>query len=137
VLPPLPGTVFPSCLCNSEGLIAVRVSPHPIPTLLSKASGMFLTASSANLRGNPPVTNPSDLDPALLSRLASLHYPIGLLPHEQGFAPLGYKPSTILKPCSASYPSQTTVDVLRLGAFSLDDLKKTGLSFSLEKKELF
>ncbi|HSP05824.1 MAG TPA: L-threonylcarbamoyladenylate synthase [Acidobacteriota bacterium] len=44
---------------------AVRVSPHPVAARLSLQSGGPLISTSANLSGDPPVTDPGMLSPRL------------------------------------------------------------------------
>lgn len=49
--------------------VGVRVSPHPIARALARGLGRPITATSANLKGWPPVHAASDLDPALKSMI--------------------------------------------------------------------
>jgi L-threonylcarbamoyladenylate synthase len=52
VLPARPEV--PAALTNSEGGVGIRISPHPIAMALTRALGKPLTATSANLAGQPP-----------------------------------------------------------------------------------
>jgi len=52
VLPARPG--LPPGLTNPEGGVGIRISPHPIARELAHRLGAPLTATSANLAGQPP-----------------------------------------------------------------------------------
>ena len=56
-------------LVSPQGRVGLRLSPHPLAAALALACGGALTATSANLAGEPPVTRASDLDPALVDQL--------------------------------------------------------------------
>lgn len=56
-------------LLSKDGGLAVRVSSHPVAAALAAALGHAITATSANLSGQPPVSRAQDLDPALLAGL--------------------------------------------------------------------
>ncbi len=56
-------------LHGSTGKIAVRVTPHPVAAKLAAGCGGLLVATSANLSGDPPCTDPCLLSKALLSRV--------------------------------------------------------------------
>lgn len=49
--------------------VGVRVSPHPIARALAQSLGRPITATSANLRGRPPVTMVRELDPRLMETI--------------------------------------------------------------------
>ena len=56
-------------LLNKEGKVGVRISPHPVALALAKGLGRAITATSANLSGQPPAARMEDLSPALLARV--------------------------------------------------------------------
>ena len=56
-------------LLNKEGQVGVRISPHPVALALAKGLGRAITATSANLSGQPPAARVEDLSPALLARV--------------------------------------------------------------------
>lgn len=62
----------PKSLQSTEGAVAVRVSAHPVATLMAKACGGALVATSANLSGQPPVSDPAALSRALLDAVDGL-----------------------------------------------------------------
>lgn len=62
----------PQCLQSAEGAVAVRVSAHPVATLMAKACGGALVATSANLSGDPPASSPAELSRALLDAVDGL-----------------------------------------------------------------
>ncbi|MDR3074100.1 MAG: threonylcarbamoyl-AMP synthase, partial [Deltaproteobacteria bacterium] len=78
----------PDLLTAGTGRVAVRFSPHPACIDLCRASGLILTASSANISGRPPVTRPEDLDPELTRGLGGVYV--------EGPPPAGGAPSTIV-----------------------------------------
>ena len=106
----------PDLLTAGTGRIAVRFSPHPDTIALCRTSRCVLTASSANVSGNPPVTSPEDLDPALGDRLAGVF----VTPS----APGGGSPSTIVELLANG--SEEVVRVLREGSVSIDTLRAAG-----------
>lgn len=62
----------PKSLQSAEGTVAVRVSAHPVATLMAKACGGALVATSANLSGQPPASNPTALSRTLLDAVDGL-----------------------------------------------------------------
>lgn len=54
-------------LVSADGGVGVRLSPHPVAAGLARALGRAITATSANLAGQPPSADPALLDPALLA----------------------------------------------------------------------
>jgi L-threonylcarbamoyladenylate synthase len=52
VLPARPG--LPAQIAGADQRVGVRVSPHPIARALTRALGRPITATSANLSGQPP-----------------------------------------------------------------------------------
>ena len=51
---------LPSLLTGGSSTVAIRRSPHPVASLLVKFSGIPVTATSANLSGEPPALCASD-----------------------------------------------------------------------------
>lgn len=106
----------PDLLTAGTGRIAVRFSPHPGTIALCRASKCVLTASSANVSGNPPAATPEALDPALGNRL------VGVFTAPP--APSGGNPSTIVEILASG--SEEAIRVLREGAVSADSLRSAG-----------
>jgi len=102
-------------LTGGTGNIAVRVSPHPVPTELARLTGEPLVASSANISGQPAVTSVCELDPALLTAVDAV---VDVPP-----APAGGLPSTLLRPLGNGQ-----VRVLRTGAVGVDQLQASGFT---------
>lgn len=108
----------PDLLTGGTGRIAVRLSPHPAPTALCRESGLILSASSANISGQPPVTRPEELDPLLFKKIAGVF--------DMPPLPGGGGPSTIVDILSDG--GEGTVRVLREGGVSLEALRAKGVS---------
>lgn len=104
----------PDLLTAGTGRIAVRFSSHPAAAELCRASGLVLSASSANCSGLPPVTAPEDLDPDLMKNTAGVY--------TAGPAPQGGKPSTIVDILSDG--GEGTVRILREGAINAERLRE-------------
>jgi L-threonylcarbamoyladenylate synthase len=49
--------------------VAIRVPAHPIARALAEAFGACITATSANLHGQPPASRVADVGPAVLERV--------------------------------------------------------------------
>ncbi len=62
----------PKSVQSVDGTVAVRVSSHPVAGMLARACGGWIVATSANLSGEPPVSEPSALPPALLNAVDGL-----------------------------------------------------------------
>ena len=99
-LPARPG--LPEALVI-DGCVAVRESPHPLARALVRAFGGPLTATSANLAGQPPATTPAEVEAALGPRCAVL--PGGATP--------GGAPSTLAR------VRGNRIEVLRPGAVTI------------------
>lgn len=54
-------------LLSEGGGVGLRVSPHPVAAGLARALGRAITATSANLAGQPPASRADELDPELLA----------------------------------------------------------------------
>ncbi|CAM2057358.1 L-threonylcarbamoyladenylate synthase [Desulfovibrionales bacterium] len=104
---------LPREIVSAAGLVAVRVSGHPLARRLCLASGTVLMASSANRSGQPPAVRPADLDPVLLVTTAGLLDGLPL-PH-------GGLPSTIVVP-----DGEAVLRLLREGAVSRQALLDMG-----------
>lgn len=141
---------LPQALVNPDGLVAVRVTPHPLAAQLAVEAGGALTASSANLSGGQAVRTPQQLDPALLHALQrmaqNMPRPAGddnpEQPHAENFhllqmplllggpLPAGGLPSTVVEPLSCDAGGAGRLRVVRAGAVSAAELVAAG--FSLE-----
>jgi len=104
---------LPARMHDARGLTSVRVTSHPVAALLCRESGRPLVATSANLSGRPPTARREELDPALVARVDCV---VG-----QGPAPAGGAPSTVVESLGGAL-----LVVHRLGAVSLDDLRRAG-----------
>lgn len=140
---------LPQALVNAEGLVAVRVTPHPLAAQLAVEAGGALTASSANLSGGEAVRSPHRLDPALLDALQhmaqEMPWPASDSDHTQyqqplqlqlplligGPLPAGGLPSTVVEPlgCDAG-GAAGRLRLVRAGAVSAAELAAVG--FRLE-----
>ena len=67
VLPPRDG--ISAALIGPDGGVGVRVSPHPVARALSSALGRPLTATSANLAGEPPAVEIEEARESLRGRV--------------------------------------------------------------------
>ena len=106
-------------LVNPRGKAAVRLTPHPLAARLSCLAGAPLTASSANISGQPAARVPDELDQRLLAALTGPDDGVVV----SGPAPAGGVPSTIVEPLA-----DTDLRVLRLGAVSLEALRAAGFT---------
>lgn len=78
---------LPAVLHAGTGKIAVRVSSHPVASLLAQASGGLIISTSANRAGGPPAGNPETIEDGLLMAADAL-LDVGDLP--------GGLPSTVV-----------------------------------------
>ena len=138
---------LPQVLVNEEGLVAVRVTPHPLAAQLAEEAGGALTASSANLSGGEAARTPQQLDAALLDALQRMAqqvpYPASdngctqnqhplpplhpLLPLLKGGPmPAGGLPSTVVHPLSHEAGGAGRLRVVRAGAVSIAELVAAG-----------
>jgi L-threonylcarbamoyladenylate synthase len=60
---------IPAALIGADGGVGVRVSPHPIASALTAGLGRPLTATSANLAGEPAAVEPDEARRALGGRV--------------------------------------------------------------------
>ena len=91
VLPPRPG--LHEAVIGPSG-VGVRVSSHPIATSLAAGLGRPITATSANLSGAPPISDPADVR-ATLGRTVKVILEDGIL--------TGGAPSTVLEVADDGY----------------------------------
>lgn len=147
---------LPQALVNAQGLVAVRVTPHPLAAQLAIEAGGALTASSANLSGGESVRTPQQLDPALLDALQGMarhlpwvkECPEQAEPAEEsqtqlplligGPLPAGGLPSTVVEPLASaqggsaggradrSAGSAVRLRMVRAGAVSAAELVAAG-----------
>jgi L-threonylcarbamoyladenylate synthase len=94
-------------LVSAQGGVGMRVSSHAVAGGLARALGRAVTATSANLGGQPPVSRVADLDSALLAGVD--------LVLDAGPSP-GGPASTVLE--ARAWPPR----LLRAGALSLAQL---------------
>ena len=131
---------LPQALVNDQGLVAVRVTPHPLAAQLAVEAGGALTASSANLSGGEAVRSPQQLDPALLDALQQMAQEIPMpasgkdFMHNQqpillgGPPPAGGLPSTVVEPLGCAKEGAGRLRVLRAGAVSVAELVAAGFT---------
>jgi L-threonylcarbamoyladenylate synthase len=105
----------PEILSCGTGMVAVRITAHPVCRGLALAADEPLTASSANISGKPPVTQAKDLDPELIRGVD------GVLDGPP--APGGGEPSTLIEP-QGSDPRR--IRIIRPGAISAQALGAAG-----------
>lgn len=96
-------------LTGGTGHIAVRLSSHPVAAALAEGAGEPLVSSSANISGQSPGTDLSELDKTLLSQAD------GYL--KLGPAPQGGAASTLVE-----LKGRRQLKVLREGAVPVQDL---------------
>lgn len=108
---------IPDILTGGTGRVAVRLSSHPVARELSRSLGEPITASSANISGNPSVTCAEELDPALLNAVSGV---LDLPP-----APMGKLPSTLVE-----FVGEKNLHILREGFISKMELEKAGFSIA-------
>jgi L-threonylcarbamoyladenylate synthase len=106
VLPARDG--FGASLLGSDGGIGVRVSPHPIACALAAGLGHPITATSANLSGEPPAITVAQARSVLAERVKV---------YLEGGTLAGGAPSTVVVFEAAG------VRIVRAGAISEDAIK--------------
>lgn len=99
---------------DAHGCSAVRMTPHIVAAELCRGAGAPLVSSSANRSGQPPASDPADLDPELVRQS-------GALVVDSRPWPAGGLPSTLVRVVASN-----AVSMLRVGAVSVDDLVKAG-----------
>ena len=107
-------------LTGGSGNIAVRISPHAVARELAMQVGCPLVSSSANISGQPAVTDAADLSSELVEAVDLV---LDLPPR-----PMGGKASTIVRPLGAG-----KLELLRAGALEAERLFAAG--YYLENME--
>jgi L-threonylcarbamoyladenylate synthase len=109
---PADAGAYPEGIISSDGLIALRASPHPFVRALTGAWGGAITSTSANAPRTPPARNGAEVAAALraLGEPDVMVLDGGTLPQSQS--------STIL-----AVEDDHTARVLRAGAVSTEDLR--------------
>ncbi len=107
-------------VAGANGLVALRLTPHPVARQLCNALNAPLVATSANPHGEPPRTSALELDPGLVEL-------VGCVAPLQADAPLpaGGRPSTLARPFMLE--GRVCVGILRHGAVSVQTLGDLGL----------
>ena len=96
-----------AALTNREGGVGIRISPHPIALELARRLGSPLTATSANLAGEPPARTIAQARAAFGTRIAA---------YVDGGMLNGSLPSTVIA------IEDDRIKVLRAGAIPEDRL---------------
>lgn len=110
---------------NSRGQAAIRLDANPVARHLAELAGGALTASSANISGQPPAASLAALDPRLLKRLEKLGDLACVLPACGPWCqPGGGLPSTIVEVLPKT--NDNALRLLRAGAISRDSLARAG-----------
>ncbi|MEM5789080.1 MAG: L-threonylcarbamoyladenylate synthase, partial [Syntrophobacteraceae bacterium] len=60
---------IPSELHRGTGKVAIRISSHPVATLLAFSAGGILISTSANRSGEPPAFRPDEISREILERV--------------------------------------------------------------------
>lgn len=102
-------------LMAQDGTLGVRISPHPIACALADACGGMLTATSANMRGEPAVKSTEALTPKLKAQLGFVL--------DAGVCP-GGAPSTVI---AGDGQDPKKIHILRPGCLSKADLEQIWL----------
>lgn len=123
VLPALP--TVPDLLTANAGRVAVRLSPHEATQALCRAAGMVLVASSANLSGDPPVSDMTALPEKLVSSVAGIY--------QQGPCPSGRSPSTVVDVTLG--PGGPEVRILRPGIITAESLQNAGFTVQVQEHD--
>lgn len=110
---------LPAPLTAGTGMVAVRVSEHPVARALAQTCAFPIVSSSANISGRPPVVSAGELDAELLAALRPDEDALLDLPP----APGGGKASTI-----AELRGGGRLAVRREGALPLSRLLEAGFT---------
>ncbi len=98
---------------DEQGMVSIRVTPHPVAARLCLAADTPLIATSANLSGERSCALFEELDSEMLKKVD--------MTLEHGDAPAGGLPSTLVR-LSAS----GKIEILREGRISRQDIKSRG-----------
>lgn len=63
---------LPAALHGKTGKIAIRISSHPVASLLARASGGLIVSTSANKAGEPPPKSPGGISAELILSVEAL-----------------------------------------------------------------
>ncbi len=107
-------------VAGDNGLVALRVCPHPVARRLCLELDTPLVATSANQRGAPPAVHEQELDPELMRQVGCL----APLPSENP-RPAGGLPSTLALVEGTSQGAR--VRILRQGAVPAAAIAALGL----------
>ena len=107
---------LPPALTGGSGMVAVRVSPHPVVKALCEACGVPIIASSANISGYPPVAYVNGLDPAVVAHTAGVIM--------DGPEPEGGMPSTIIR--IVPHAGGEALDIVRPGVVCKTEFSNKG-----------
>lgn len=110
---------LPTPLLDARGCVSVRQTPHPQARELCLKTGTPLAATSANVSGDPAVSELSRLSPAVCM---GSDYVLKGDPR-----PAGGLASTVVRPRSGR-----EVSVYRVGAVPLEALERAGFLVTLE-----
>lgn len=120
--------VLPRALVNERGLVAVRVTSHPVAAALAREAGGPLTASSANLNGGQPACGVEKLDPELLAALESRGQTPCVVTGDP--RPQGGQPSTLVEPLKnkggVAGDRTPRLRIIRAGVVSQESLESAG-----------
>ncbi|MBN1961031.1 MAG: threonylcarbamoyl-AMP synthase [Deltaproteobacteria bacterium] len=100
---------LPTALYSQNGTIGMRISSHPFAQQLAIKTGI-ITATSANITGEAPIKDASDLSP-ILSNTVDIVIDMGIC--------FGGEPSTVV-----GLNDKGSIIVFREGAISRSDLKE-------------
>lgn len=107
-------------LTGGSGNVAIRISPHPVARELTALAACPLVSSSANISGQPAVTEATGLNQELVDSLDML---LDLPPR-----PAGGKASTIVRPLGGR-----KLGLLRAGALESERLSAAGYHLELSE----
>jgi len=108
---------LPSQLLDGRGFVSVRFTPHPQARELCLLAGSPLAATSANVSGDPAVSEIGKLSPAVC---LGAEYVLAGNPQ-----PAGGLPSTVLRPTDGR-----TAVLHRLGAVGEEALTRLGIALT-------
>jgi len=98
---------------DEQGMVSIRVTPHPVAATLCLAADTPLIATSANISGEKSCAVFEELDRELLNKVDMVL--------EHGDAPAGGLPSTLVRVSGSG-----KIEILREGRISRQDLESWG-----------
>ncbi|WP_028574422.1 L-threonylcarbamoyladenylate synthase [Desulfonatronovibrio hydrogenovorans] len=105
---------IPTGVKDEQGLVSIRVTPHPDASRLCLMSGFPLIATSANFSGSPACSDINFLDKDLAALVDGVFF--------SSHRPAGGHPSTLIRVVGPD-----RIKVIRPGKISIADLEKKGL----------